>query len=548
MSGAPPPVTMQVDAGGGAAAAAGQPQQQGNNQPPQQPQLQAAGNNNQQAPQQQQQQQLAPQQQAPINNQQQAPQLQQQQQQQQQQQAPHAQQASHTAAETLTGVLSAVTTVVGLHNPQQASFSQAELMALVPWLMLIISFYLQSTVFTTTVSVLFHPILAAYFSTVAGGAFSATVPADSIQALHSAVRTDGQRYQGASLARRPAAQQTPASGAGGSAAAPAPQQQQQQPAVSSQQLQQPAASLAALSVILQSAQFSELEKLSAARHLLGSVPAAAGQHEHRAGDGNGLLGAQPPSAAAAAAASACGATPPSLPKAPKLASFLPGIDRRKKSRLTLTTGSDGQLSLEDCSDVTPADLSLSEYVRCSMAANSSTYTGCSDQHASLIHDVMSKWDDGYQPAHLLAYDQAMRQKYAEDPSFDMSVPDPSLVHKHLFAPVLRRIAVSSKGAASSSGGDPSLSRGGGTKGGGPSSFFKGGSRSLPSSSVPSQDKSQTTCENFNAGVCKFPGRCHRRHLCNICQKVSPLFSGCPCRSGSTAGEASGSRKRERSGK
>ena len=111
--------------------------------------------------------------------------------------------------------------------------------------------------------------------------------------------------------------------------------------------------------------------------------------------------------------------PALLPKAIKLAAFLPGSDRRKRHKLTAVQGDDGALQFIDDSDST-ATLTLSEYTRCSIAANTSVYAHIADAHRALYMDVIAKWDEGYGAANLIAYDQEMRQRFTDDPKDELA--------------------------------------------------------------------------------------------------------------------------------
>ena len=248
-------------------------------------------------------------------------------------------------------------------------------------------------------------------------------------------------------------------------------------------------------------------------------------------------------AAAAAAAASGGAAPSSAPpgvyppRAPPLHKFLsdPHDQRRSQQHALMVDAATGTLCFRDVSTDTAA-LTVSEFVMCSRAAkHSSLYREVQDDFQSLTDDCLSKIDEGYPLADILAYELAMRQRFAENPDFCLGVPDLQLLHKYLITPqLMRNMRVASTTAASS--GRSGVSRSPGSA--------RGSAERMPvratAAPQPTNAKRQRTatrvlghpnqrCINFRKGACD-PGRgvtCARSHACDACGGAKyPNVSAC----------------------
>jgi len=215
-------------------------------------------------------------------------------------------------------------------------------------------------------------------------------------------------------------------------------------------------------------------------------------------------------------------TLPTIPVAPKLSKFLPGLDPRKNEKLRITTTGDGALCFStDGSSGPVGTLELAEFLQCSYAAKEFYYSplGVGEAYSVHITDMIDKYKGPFTARQLTAYDQAHRQKWEENRgSYDLGIPSNALFQKFLMAPTLALVPPVF-------GPSHALTRTGGA------------GRPLPSSAAVvrqahaaggSVDKSKSRCWAFARGAC-MDRACVRSHdVCDACAGASfPKDSGCP---------------------
>ena len=221
---------------------------------------------------------------------------------------------------------------------------------------------------------------------------------------------------------------------------------------------------------------------------------------------------------------------PPVPRAPKLTSFLPGLDSRKDTSMRLMAAADGSLVFSPDQGGGLRSLGLAEFMQCSYAAHKFYYApqGVGEAYSAHVSAMLDKWKGPFTDHQLTQYDQAHRQAWEEAPrgTYDLAAPSNALFQKHLMAPALSSRPPALMHASSLRSAQPTAGR---TAYHQPPAPLRGGAPAKrPQGPSSDADLAKQRCNNFALQRCVTDGSCKRSHACDACGgQAYPALGGCP---------------------